>query len=98
MKELDQFTVERLKDLINQYEHEEYNDVSDEEVIALVAIALDAKRTNPLVVPEGWKLVPKQATLAMLTLIGFTGSFDSMQYRYIKMLAASPIYPVEGGE
>ncbi len=48
MKELDSFTVDRLKDLINQYVHEEYNDVSDEEVIKLVSIALAAKRTEPV--------------------------------------------------
>ncbi len=48
MKELDNFTVERLEDLINQYVHEEYNDVSDEEVIKLVSIALAAKRAEPV--------------------------------------------------
>ncbi|EKN3739867.1 DUF551 domain-containing protein [Yersinia enterocolitica] len=48
MKELDSFTVERLKDLINQYVHEEYNDVSDEEVIKLVSIALAVKRAEPV--------------------------------------------------
>ncbi|EKN3986993.1 DUF551 domain-containing protein [Yersinia enterocolitica] len=48
MKELDSFTVDRLKDLINQYVHEEYNDVSDEEVIKLVSIALAAKRAEPV--------------------------------------------------
>ncbi|HDL6959145.1 TPA: DUF551 domain-containing protein [Yersinia enterocolitica] len=54
MKELDSFTVDRLKDLINQYVHEEYNDVSDEEVIKLVSIALAAKRAVPVgyVAPE----------------------------------------------
>lgn len=48
MKELNSFTVDRLKDLINQYVHEEYNDVSDEEVIKLVSIALAAKRAEPV--------------------------------------------------
>ncbi|CNL30079.1 Protein of uncharacterised function (DUF551) [Yersinia enterocolitica] len=48
MKALDSFTVGRLKDLINQYVHEEYNDVSDEEVIKLVSIALAAKRAEPV--------------------------------------------------
>ncbi|WP_145586604.1 DUF551 domain-containing protein [Yersinia kristensenii] len=47
MKELDSFTVERLEEFINQYVHEEYNDVSDEEVIKLVSIALAAKRAEP---------------------------------------------------
>ncbi|HDL6963427.1 TPA: hypothetical protein PXM28_002746 [Yersinia enterocolitica] len=41
-------------------------------------------------IPEGWKLVPKEATIAMLTLLGLTGSFDSMQHRYAEMLAAAP--------
>ncbi|HEI6714206.1 TPA: hypothetical protein SJ157_000051 [Yersinia enterocolitica] len=57
MKELDSFTVERLKDLINQYVHEEYNDVSDEEVIKLVSIALAAKRAEPVInikFKDGW--------------------------------------------
>ncbi|HHG9960347.1 TPA: hypothetical protein ACPZLH_001523 [Yersinia enterocolitica] len=136
MKELDQFTVERLEKILQTATF-----AGREELKALARIVLSAKQAEPvawkwrgavgdiltqekrkadfvmehcpelpvtklyatppansLVVPEGWKLVPKQATLAMLTLIGFTGSFDSMQYRYIKMLAAAPIYPVEGGE
>ncbi|HEN3655751.1 TPA: hypothetical protein U5E37_003739 [Yersinia enterocolitica] len=41
-------------------------------------------------IPEGWKLVPIEATLAMLTLLGLTGSFESMQERYANMLAAVP--------
>ncbi len=41
-------------------------------------------------IPDGWKLVPIEATLAMLTLLGLTGSFESMQERYANMLAAVP--------
>ncbi|WP_145579332.1 hypothetical protein [Yersinia massiliensis] len=44
-------------------------------------------------IPEGWKLLPKEATLAMLTLLGMTGSFESMQERYANMLAAAPENP-----
>ena len=41
-------------------------------------------------VPDGWKLVPVEPTLAMLTVLGFTGSFESMKQRYEAMLAAAP--------
>ncbi|WP_145482811.1 hypothetical protein [Yersinia rohdei] len=41
-------------------------------------------------IPEGWKLVPIEPTLAMLTLLGLTGSFESMLERYANMLAAAP--------
>ncbi len=41
-------------------------------------------------IPEGWKLLPIEATLAMLTLLGLTGSFESMQERYANMLDAAP--------
>ncbi|MBW5815854.1 hypothetical protein H0I64_06120 [Yersinia kristensenii] len=49
-----------------------------------------APQLNSPEIPEGWKLVPKEATIAMLTLLGLTGSFDSMQHRYAEMLAAAP--------
>lgn len=39
---------------------------------------------------EGWKLVPIEPTLAMLTLLGLTGSFESMLERYANMLDAAP--------
>ena len=39
---------------------------------------------------DGWRLVPEEATLAMLTLLGMTGSFESMQIKYKNMLAAAP--------
>lgn len=45
---------------------------------------------NSPVIPDGWKLVPEQATIAMLTLLGLTGSFDFMQQKYKNMLAAAP--------
>lgn len=38
----------------------------------------------------GWKLVPEEATIAMLTLLGMTGSFEFMQQKYKNMLAATP--------
>ncbi|HDL6962257.1 TPA: hypothetical protein PXM28_001499 [Yersinia enterocolitica] len=41
-------------------------------------------------IPEDWKLVPIEATLAMLTLLGMTGSFESMQKKYKNMLSAAP--------
>lgn len=39
---------------------------------------------------DGWKLVPEEATIAMLTLLGMTGSFEFMQQKYKNMLAAAP--------
>ncbi|MDA5496924.1 hypothetical protein [Yersinia aleksiciae] len=41
-------------------------------------------------IPEGWKLVPIEPTLAMITLLGLTGSFESMLERYANMLDAAP--------
>lgn len=50
--------------------------------------------TTPLLnspeIPDGWKLVPIEPTLAMLTLLGLTGSFESMLERYANMLDAAP--------
>ncbi|CNL44747.1 Uncharacterised protein [Yersinia enterocolitica] len=40
--------------------------------------------------PEGWKLVPNMPTLGMLSVLGLTGSFESMQQRYADMLYAAP--------
>lgn len=45
---------------------------------------------NSPAIPDGWKLVPEEATLAMLTLLGMTGSFEFMQQKYKNMLAAAP--------
>lgn len=45
--------------------------------------------SEPYKLPDGWKLVPEQATIAMLTLLGLTGSFDFMQQKYKNMLAAA---------
>lgn len=45
-------------------------------------------------IPEGWKLVPIEPTLAMLTLLGLTGSFEIMLERYANMLAAAPEKPL----
>lgn len=39
---------------------------------------------------DGWRLVPEEATIAMLTLLGMTGSFEFMQQKYKNMLAAAP--------
>lgn len=41
-------------------------------------------------VPDGYALVPIEPTLSMLTMLGFTGSFESMKQRYEAMLAAAP--------
>ncbi len=46
--------------------------------------------SQPYKLPDGWKLVPVEPTLAMLTVLGFTGSFESMKQRYEAMLAAAP--------
>lgn len=45
-------------------------------------------------IPEGWALVPIEPTLAMLTLLGLTGSFESMLERYANMLDAAPEKPL----
>lgn len=45
---------------------------------------------------DGWKLVPEEATIAMLTLLGMTGSFEFMQQKYKNMLAAAPKPESEG--
>ena len=44
-------------------------------------------------VPDGYALVPIEPTLSMLTMLGFTGSFESMKQRYESMLAAAPAAP-----
>nr|MDA5532602.1 hypothetical protein [Yersinia enterocolitica] len=49
---------------------------------------------NHPVSPEGWKLVPIEPTLAMLTLLGLTGSFEIMLERYANMLDAAPEKPL----
>ncbi|CNH75301.1 Uncharacterised protein [Yersinia pseudotuberculosis] len=41
-------------------------------------------------IPEGWKLVPNMPTLAMLSVLGLTGSFESMLGRYADMLYVAP--------
>ncbi|CQG98665.1 hypothetical protein [Yersinia mollaretii] len=41
-------------------------------------------------IPEGWKLVPNMPTLGMLSVLGLTGSFESMLGRYADMLYAAP--------
>ncbi|CNK69214.1 Uncharacterised protein [Yersinia mollaretii] len=45
-------------------------------------------------IPEGWKLVPNMPTLGMLSVLGLTGSFESMQQRYADMLYAAPEKPL----
>lgn len=44
------------------------------------------------VIPDGYVLVPKEPTEAMLLLLGLTGSFTAMDAAYQKMLAASPLH------
>lgn len=46
--------------------------------------------SEPYKLPDGWAMVPEEATIAMLTLLGLTGSFDFMQQKYKNMLAAAP--------
>ncbi|HEN4722053.1 TPA: hypothetical protein U5341_000903 [Yersinia enterocolitica] len=41
-------------------------------------------------IPEGWKLVPNMPTLGMLSVLGLSGSFESMLERYANMLDAAP--------
>ncbi|QKJ16635.1 hypothetical protein [Yersinia kristensenii] len=53
-----------------------------------------APQLNSPEIPEGWKLVPIEPTLAMLTLLGLTGSFESMLERYANMLDAAPEKPL----
>lgn len=142
MKELDSFTVERLKELIKSASLEPcdaepiYDNVQVREIAALARIALAAKRAEPneladavneflavldnypeqLVpinrnsvpvkdlrkalssdpqlnspeIPKGWTLVPTMPTLGMLSVLGLTGSFESMLGRYADMLYVAP--------
>ncbi|EMW3377993.1 hypothetical protein AAEY46_004315 [Yersinia enterocolitica] len=53
-------------------------------------IVYTTPRLNSPEVSDGWKLVPIEPTLAMLTLLGLTGSFESMLERYANMLDAAP--------
>ncbi|EKN4803120.1 hypothetical protein FG446_004417 [Yersinia enterocolitica] len=50
----------------------------------------EAPQLNSPEIPEGWKLVPNMPTLGMLSVLGLTGSFESMLGRYADMLAAAP--------
>lgn len=50
------------------------------------------KPRNSPVIPDGYVLVPKEPTEAMLLLLGLTGSFTAMDAAYQKMLAASPLH------
>ena len=53
-------------------------------------IVYTTPQLNSPEIPEDWKLVPIEPTLAMLTLLGLTGSFESMLERYANMLDAAP--------
>ncbi|EOI6456197.1 hypothetical protein ACMU59_002915 [Yersinia enterocolitica] len=102
MKELDSFTVERLEEILN-FDLPRHP-AALAEIVALARIALAAKRDHHIVeptekvnspeIPEGWKLVPNMPTLGMLSVLGLTGSFDSMQQRYADMLYAAPEKPL----
>ncbi|HHJ0103631.1 TPA: hypothetical protein ACQD72_001639 [Yersinia enterocolitica] len=56
----------------------------------VVPVYYGLPQLNSPEIPEGWKLVPIEPTLAMLTLLGLTGSFESMLERYANMLDAAP--------
>ncbi|WP_147288290.1 hypothetical protein [Hafnia alvei] len=65
--------------------------------ISITELAADAAKllsaqpvSEPYKLPDGWVMVPEEATIAMLTLLGLTGSFDFMQQKYKNMLAAAP--------
>ncbi|HHH0255265.1 TPA: hypothetical protein ACPZQ5_002646 [Yersinia enterocolitica] len=55
-----------------------------------VRVLYERPQLNSPEIPEDWKLVPIEPTLAMLTLLGLTGSFESMLERYANMLDAAP--------
>lgn len=64
-------------------------------------VCRDAKGSQPVsirdelsspVIPDGYALVPKEPTEAMLLLLGLTGSFTAMDAAYQKMLAASTLH------
>ncbi|HEN3428287.1 TPA: hypothetical protein ACLFOO_004473 [Yersinia enterocolitica] len=57
-------------------------------------IVYTTPRLNSPEIPDDWKLVPIEPTLAMLTLLGLTGSFESMLERYANMLDAAPEKPL----
>ena len=63
-----------------------HEQAGDENFIALYT----TPQLNSPEIPEDWKLVPIEPTLAMLTLLGLTGSFESMLERYANMLDAAP--------
>lgn len=63
-----------------------HEQAGDENFIALYT----TPQLNSPEIPDGWKLVPIEPTLAMLTLLGLTGSFESMLERYANMLDAAP--------
>ena len=130
--DLAQFSEESLQRYINQFAEDGMCDITDDEIMPLVRIALAAKQAKPVgyisernlnalgkqfsvcvkhepvmvrpipiyttpqpahterVIRDGWKLVPEEATIAMLTLLGMTGSFEFMQQKYKNMLAAAP--------
>ncbi|HDL7955720.1 TPA: hypothetical protein PXP91_004439 [Yersinia enterocolitica] len=59
-----------------------------------VRVLYERPQLNSPEIPDGWKLVPIEPTLAMLTLLGLTGSFESMLERYANMLDAAPEKPL----
>lgn len=97
----DQFEVSRAKTLpdltIEVTELEENGDVKDFKVLSGDHIPDIGK-----MVPEGWQLVPKEPTDAMLSCVmgsvgfgSFTSWYDSASGRYMDMLAAAPKYTGE---
>ncbi|EKN6054081.1 hypothetical protein DVP43_15895 [Yersinia enterocolitica] len=75
-------------------ELESYHDHETGSHYLPLVVSLSAYNTTPQLnspeIPEGWKLVPNMPTLGMLSVLGLTGSFESMLGRYADMLAAAP--------
>ncbi|WP_145576377.1 hypothetical protein [Yersinia mollaretii] len=75
-------------------ELESYHDHETGSHYLPLVVSLSAYNTTPQLnspeIPEGWKLVPNMPTLGMLSVLGLTGSFESMLGRYADMLYAAP--------
>lgn len=89
-------TMEVLQFIVNNPEKDGYIEWADCNQDYFNSVSIDHRRvlysTQKLGLEdkEGWRFVPEEATLSMLTMLGMTGSFESMQIKYKNMLAAAP--------
>lgn len=89
-------TMEVLQFIVNNHEKDWYIEWADCNQEYFDSVSKDHRRvlytTQNVCLEdkEGWRLAPEEATIAMLTLLGMTGSFEFMQQKYKNMLAAAP--------